>query len=69
MEEKTKEEILDQIYITAKDLKTLIPTLGKAHCIEIVKELRNEMEKEGMYVPKTKPLLVNVKMFRKKFKI
>ena len=69
MEEKTKEEILNQIYITSSDLKTLIPTLGKAHCIEIIKELRNEMEKDGMYVPKTKPLLASVKMFRKKFKV
>lgn len=66
---KTKEEILNQIYITPSDLKLLIPTLGKGHCIEIVKELRVDMEKEGMYVPKSKPLLASVKIFRKKFKI
>ena len=66
---KTKEEILNQIYITSNDLKLLVPTLGKGRCIEIVKELRNEMEKEGMYVPKTKPLLASVKMLRKKFKV
>jgi hypothetical protein len=27
------------------------------------------MEKEGMYVPKSKPLLASVKVFKKKFKI
>lgn len=66
---KTKEEILNQIYITSNDLKLLVPTLGKGRCIEIVKELRNDMEKEGMYVPKSKPLLASVKVFKKKFKI
>ena len=66
---KTKEEILNQLYITSNDLKLLIPTLGKGRCIEIVKELRDDMKEEGMYVPKSKPLLASVKVFRKKFKI
>ena len=63
---KTKEEILNQIYITSNDLKLLVPTLGKGRCVEIVKELRSDMEKEGMYVPKSKPLLASVKVFKKK---
>lgn len=63
---KTKEEILDQAYITAKDLKILIPTLGINKCVEYIKEFRLEMEVKGYFVPKTKPLVALTKIVRKK---
>ncbi len=66
---KTKNEILDQAYISAKDIKALIPTLGKNKCVEYIKDLRKEMEEKQYFVPQTKPLLAHTGLFRKKFKI
>lgn len=66
---KTKNEILDQAYISAKDMKMLIPTLGKNKCVEYIKDLRKEMEEKQYFVPQTKPLLAHTGLFRKKFKI
>ncbi len=66
---KTKNEILDQAYISAKDMKMLIPTLGINKCIEYIKDLRKEMEEKQYFVPQTKPLLAHTGLFRKKFKI
>lgn len=66
---KTKEEILDQLYISPQDLKMLIPTLGKQNCINVIKEIREEMEMKKLFVPQSKPLLAQTKMVRKKFGI
>lgn len=66
---KSKEDILKQLYITASDLKILIPTLGKNKCIDYIKEIQKEMIEEGIFVPNSKPLLASTKVFRKKFKI
>lgn len=64
---KTKEEILDQLYMSAKDLKTLIPEMGLSRCQTCIKEVRVEMENKGYYVPQNKTLLALTKMVRKKF--
>lgn len=66
---KTVEEILKQPYISASDLKIIIPTLGKNKCIEYIKDLRQEMENKNYFVPKTKPLVAHTGLFRKKYKI
>lgn len=66
---KTVEEILKQPYISAADLKIIIPTLGKNKCIEYIKDLRQEMENKNYFVPKTKPLVAHTGLFRKKYKI
>ena len=54
---KTKEEILEQLYITPQDLKILIPELGINNCIKVIKQMREEMEKRNMFVPNSRPLL------------
>lgn len=64
---KTKEEILDQLYINAKDLKILIPNLGINKCVKYIKELQNEMKKKGYFVPETKEYLALTKLVKKKF--
>ena len=51
---KTKNEILNQIYITANDLKVLIPTMGINACRDFIKKVANEAREEGLYVPSGK---------------
>lgn len=66
---KTKEEVLEQLYVSSQDLKILMPTLGNQNCLNIIKEIREEMEMKHLYVPKSKPLLAQTKLVRKKFGI
>ena len=60
---------LKQPYISAADLKIIIPTLGKNKCVEYIKDLREEMKNKNYFVPESKPLLAHTGLFRKKFKI
>ena len=41
---KTREEILQQDYMSAKDLKIIIPSLGVNKCVEYIKMIQKEME-------------------------
>ena len=66
---KTKEEILEQPYITAKDLKILIPNLGINKCVEYIKMIQEEMKEKNYFVPQTKQYLALTKLVRKKFGI
>lgn len=66
---KTKEEILEQLYITPQDLKILIPELGINNCIKVIKQMREEMEKRNMFVPNSRPLLAQTKLVIKKMGI
>lgn len=64
---KTKEEILQQYYISAKDLRMVIPTLGINKSIEYIKMIQEEMKQKGYFIPQTKELLALTKLARKKF--
>ena len=64
---KTKEEILEQLYVTAEDLMVLIPGLKKYKAIVYITELIEEMKKQNMFVPTTKQRLVSTKLVKKKF--
>lgn len=66
---KTKDEILSQLYISAQDLKILIPTMGIQNCVNVIKEIREEMKIKKLFVPQSKPLLAQTKLVRKKFGI
>lgn len=65
---KTKEQILNQIYMTVKDLKQ-ITGLGLNKCQNIMKELRDEAKQQGYYIPVERNILVPTKVVKKKFKI
>ena len=65
---KTKEEILNQVYMTVKDLK-VITGLGLGRCQKIMKELREEARELGYYIPIERIILVPTKIVKKKFKI
>jgi len=69
MKEKTKEQIFNQVYMTAQDLKILAPTLGMENCRNIIKKVREEMKDANYYVPAGKPLIALTKSVRKKLKI
>ncbi len=63
---KTKEEILNQLYVSPQDVKLLIPTLGMELCRQLVEETRNDMKEKNYFVPETKPKLALTKMLRKR---
>ena len=63
---KTKEEILEQLYISAEDLRILIP-IGKVKAIQAINEIREEMKEKGYYIPQTKIHLALTKLVRKKY--
>lgn len=64
---KTKEEILNQLYISPQDLKILIPKLGVNKCVQYILDIRKEMKDKGYFVPQTKPYLALTKLVKKKF--
>ena len=63
---KTQEEILNQMYISPSDLKTLVPSLGIETCRRYIEEIRAEMKQKNLYVPPSKPRLALTKLVRKK---
>jgi len=66
---KTTEEILNQKYMSAQDLKVIIPSLGINKCTEYIKKIQDEMKEKGYFVPETKKYLALTKLVRKKFGI
>lgn len=65
---KTKQEILDQTYMTVKDLKQ-ITGLGLTRCQNIMRDLREEAKEEGYFIPVERNILVPTKIVKRKFKI
>ncbi len=63
---KTRDEVLNQDYITPQDLKIIMPTLGINNCIEIIREIRNDMKEQNLFVPNSKPLLALTRVAKKK---
>ena len=66
---KTPEEILNQQYITARDMQKVIPKLGYTRALSYVDDLREEMKEKGYFVPDGKTKVALTKLFKKKFGI
>ena len=67
---KTKQEILEQVYVSAKDIKKIIPTLSITKCRELIDDVQLEMENKKLYIPPTtKPKLALTKLVIKKIGI
>ena len=66
---KTNDEILNQLYISANDLQTLIQPMGRTTAIKYIKEIQEEMKEKGLYVPNTRTKLALTKLVRKRFGI
>ncbi len=65
--DKTKEQILEQLYITADDLQVLIPEISYSKALKYIKEAREEMEEKKYVIPGERPMLALTKLVRKKF--
>lgn len=64
---KTKEEILEQLYLSAYDLKELMPTLSYMKALSYIKGAREEMREKNIFVPNGKTKIALTKIIRKKF--
>ena len=64
-----KEEILNKTYLTAEDLQKLIPELKYGRALDIIKEVREEMEKKNYFIPICRKNLALTKLVRKKMGI
>ena len=65
--DKTKEEVLEQLYVSASDLLILIPTITYPQALEYIKESIEIMEAKGYDVPKGRTLIALTSIVRKKF--
>lgn len=66
---KTKEEILNQVYITAEDLIILIPEMKYQRALDIINDIRKEMEEKKYFIPITRKHLALTKLVKKKLGI
>lgn len=64
---KTRQEIMEQLYMSASDLKTLIPELGIDRCRTYINNARTEMESLNYFVPRGKKKLALTSILKKKF--
>lgn len=60
-------EILEQPYITARDLQKIIPKLGYIRALEYIDIVRSEMEEKGLFVPDGRTKVALTKLIKKKF--
>ena len=63
---KNSEEILEQIYVSADDLQILMPGASYNQRLNLIKEIRSEMQEKNLYVPSGKILLASTKILKKK---
>lgn len=62
---KTKEEILDQLYLSAYDLQILFPKMAYITALNYIEEKRQEMKEKKLYVPPGKTKLALTKLIKK----
>lgn len=65
--EKELKEIINQQYLTAKDLMKIIPKLSYCRALSYIEEARADMEKKGYFVPDGKTKVALTKIIKKKF--
>lgn len=61
------EEIKKQDYITAQDLMKLVPNLTYDNAIKYINDAREEMKKQNLFIPITRPKIALTKIIRKTF--
>ncbi len=66
---KNKEDVLNQVYMTAKDLKIIMPTVGIERCRKYIEEIQEEMKLKGFYIPECRNKLALTKLIKKRFGI
>lgn len=64
---KSKEEILDQLYLSAYDLQQLIPKLSYQRALSYIEDAREDMKTKNYFIPEGKTKVALTKLIRKKF--
>lgn len=62
----SKDEILKKVYMSPKDLKDLMPSVGIDNCRKYINEVREEMKEKGYLIPEGKTKLALTKLVVKK---
>lgn len=65
---KTNKEILEQEYITARDIQKIMP-VGYTKALSYIDDLREEMKMKNYFVPEGRTKVALTKLFKKKFGI
>ena len=61
------EELKNKDYLSAQDLMSLIPNLTYDNAIKYINVAREEMKKQNLYIPVTRPRVALTKIIRKTF--
>ena len=64
---KTPDELLKQYYLTAEELTVIIPHLKIEKARVYIKEIREQMKRENIFVRETRPYEALTKLIKKKF--
>ena len=65
MSDKTSKEILEQQYLSAYDLKKIIPNMSYSNALDYIKQIRTKMKEADYYVPKGKTKIALTWMIKK----
>lgn len=65
--DKNIKEVLDQQYLTAKDLMLIIPKLSYRRALEYIDDAREEMKQKNYFVPEGRTKVALTKIIKKKF--
>lgn len=66
---KSNKEVLEQTYMTARDLQILIPNLGYTTALSYIEDVRQEMKEKGYFVPNGRTKVALTKIIKKKYGI
>lgn len=64
-----EEDILKKYYLTADDLVKLIPEMKYQRALDLINEVREEMEEKNYFLPISRKKLALTKLVRKKLGI
>ena len=60
-------DIINQQYLTARDLMKIIPKLSYCRALSYIEEARADMKQKGYFVPDGKTKVALTKIIKKKF--
>lgn len=63
---KDRNEILEQVYVSADDLEVLMPGVSYGQRLTLIKEIRNEMKQKNLYLPQGRTLVASTRLLKKK---
>lgn len=63
---KTERQVLNQMYVSAEDLKILIPTMGIKARAKFINEVREQMKEENYYIPVGRTKLALTKLVKER---